>query len=305
MGYIDAFSRQGIKLSVRHGSILWFDPVELVSDELLSVARENKDELIAEIRASAVKSETPSIELSPSYRFLWVATTLESFEEYDPRYGYEIGHEPVYRMLDAPYYAWLRHRMENVKKSHAAGDTADQTFEILRGRFNVIHDWAITHIGEDILRQAIRTTNIKRYTAPSDATVQAYHRTWAEARKANQECRKHARSAEAARLGHLLGTQGYAGIKSPIIDDVIVFVRDDSIIAPTKWQDKVRFTMDELILMIGSSPDAAKQIYDIKQIFGGTVVPHDEGQPRVVGSKLDGQSRVVTPATPAPQGSMF
>lgn len=305
MGYLDVLSRRGLLTTLRHSKYLWFEPEELVTDDILQIARDHKDEIVQEVMASAAQHDENASEITPDYRFLWVATTLESFEECDPRYGYEMGGDPVYRMLDAPYYAWLRHCMENAKNSHAAGHTADQTFEILRDRFNAVHNWAITHIGEDALRQAIRTTNTKRYIAPCDATLDAYHQTWAEARRANQKCREHARSAQVARLGHLLSTQGYAGIKSPIVDDVIVFARDDGVALPTKWADKVRFTMDELILMIGSSVEEAKQIYDVKQIFGGKVVTHGGGQPRVVGGTVGGQSRVVTPAIPVTQGSMF
>lgn len=125
----------------------------------------------------------------PDYRFLWVATTLESFEECDPRYGYEIGRDPVYRMLDAPYYAWLRHRMEGASKAHQDGHLSDDEFTVLRNRFNAVHNWAVAHIGDQTLRRAIRTTNTKRYVPPSDSTVDAYHRTWDEARESNAKRR--------------------------------------------------------------------------------------------------------------------
>ncbi len=275
MSYLDTISRQGILVSIRHGNVLWLDPQELVTDEIRRLVREHRDELIVEIRASAGQIDSAAAEVTPAYRFLWVATNLESFEEYDPRFGYEVGRDPVYRMLDAQYYAWLRHRMENVRKSHEARGLDTESFTVLRDRFNTIHNWAVAHIGEENLRRAVRTTNLKWYAPPSDETVDAYHRTWDEARKANQSRHLARRTSQSARLRHLLSTQGYAGIKSPVLDDLVVFVRDDGVTVPAKWSAKVRFTLDELSLMAGSSVEAVKQIYNIKQVFGGKVVPND------------------------------
>lgn len=275
MGYLDTISRQGILVSIRHGNVLWLDPQELVTDEIRQLVREHRDGLIAEIRESSSQIDSSAAEVTPAYRFLWVATNLESFDEYDPRFGYEVGRDAVFRMLDASYYAWLRHRMENVRKSHEGGSLDDESFGILRDRFNTIHNWAVAHIGEENLRRAVRTTNLKRYVPPSDETVDAYHRTWEEARRSNQSRHLAHRASRSARLRQLLSTQGYAGIKSPVLDDLVVFVRDDGVIVPRKWNTKVRFTLDELSLMVGSSVPAVKQIYDIKQVFGGKVVPND------------------------------
>lgn len=275
MGYLDTISRQGIAISIRHGNVLWLDPQELVTDEIRQLVRDHRDELIAEIRSSAGQTDSSTSEIPPAYRFLWVATNLDSFEEYDPRFGYEVGRDPVYRMLDAQYYAWLRHRMENVRKSYEAGGLDTESFAVLRDRFNTIHNWAVAHIGEENLRRSVRTTNLKRYTPPSDETVDAYHRTWDQARLANQARLSAHRASQSARLRQLLSTQGYAGIKSPVLDDLVLFVREDGVTVPTKWSAKVRFTLDELSLMVGSSADAVKQIYDIKHVFGGKVVPND------------------------------
>ncbi len=83
------------------------------------------------------------------------------------------------------------------------------------------------------------------------------------------------------RLQHLLDTQGYAGIRSSVIEDIVVFVRDDSVVVPAKWSGKVIFTMDELSLMISSSPEAVKQIHEVKRVFGGKVVPTDESDSKL------------------------
>lgn len=286
MGYLDTFSRQGIRVSIRSNGKLRLEPGWLLTDDLLDLARNHRDEFAAEIRSCGSAMPDADGEIVPDYHLLWVATDLDSFEEYDPRFGYELNCEPVYRMLDASYYAWLRHRMENARKSHEAGHLDDAAFEVLRTRFNVIHTWAIQRIGEDALRTAIRTTNVKTYVPPSEQTFAAYRKTWDEAwdvYQQNQSARNQSatRSDQARRLQHLLDTQGYAGIRSSIIEDIVVFIRDETVVVPAKWTTKVTFTMDELNLMIGSSVETVKQIYDVKQIFGGKVVPTDESDSRL------------------------
>lgn len=276
MKYLDSFSRHGLLVTLRNGTDLWVEPQELINEHLLGIARKHKDALIREIRDSSGSTDQPYPEIMPDYRFLWVATDLTSFEDNDPRYGYEVGRNPVYRMLDAPYYAWLRHQMENAKKAYDNGALSDDEYAILKDRFNVIHEWAVVHIGEEALRKAIRTTNIKRYAPPCNATIDAYYRTWAEAQKANKaKIYRGWEPAEAAKLADLLTTQGYAAIKSPIIDDIIIFVRDEEVALPSKWVGKVKFTLAELKLMIGLSVESVIQIYDVKDIFGGKVVPPD------------------------------
>ena len=271
MKYLDSFSKHGLLITLRNGTDLWIEPQELINEHILNIAQEHKDALIAEIRDSSGETDQTAPEIMPAYNFLWVATDLSSFEDNDPRYGYEVGRNPIYRMVDAPYYAWLRHQMENAQKANNNGALSDDEYAVLRDRFNVVHEWAITHIGEDILRKAIRTTNINRYIAPCDATIDAYYQAWAEAQKANKE----RRSPEADKLSLLLSTQGYAAISSPVIDDVVIFVRDEEVTVPTKWIDKIKFTLAELKLMIGLPVESVKQIYDVKQIFGGKVVPEN------------------------------
>lgn len=275
MADLDTLNRLGIRASIRRGNLLWLDPQHLVTSDVAEAVRSHRDDLLAEIRACAIIA-LDDAEIVPDYHFLWVATDLDSFEELDPRFGYEIGGEPVYRMLDASYYAWLRHRMANAKSARDAGQLDSTGFNTLRDRFNIIHEWAVRHIGNDALRRAIRTANAKTYIPPSEQTFAVYRKTWDDAWDAYQRRNAHARSTQSEqsnRLEHALSTRGYAGISSAIIGDIVIFVRDDSVCVPAKWSGKVRFTMDELSLMIGSSPEAVKQIHEVKRVFGGTVVP--------------------------------
>ena len=277
MGYLDLLSRSGLRVSIQPTGKLRLVPDEIITDDIRQVMKAHAEGIIAEIKEAANHTDPTSSEIAPDYHFLWVATTLESFEEYDPRYGYEIGRDPVYRMLDAPYYAWLRHRMENASKAHQDGRMDDQQFSVLRDRFNVIHNWAVSHIGEDALRRAIRTTNIKRYIPPSEMTVKAYHQTWVQAKAANELriCEKpisQATNPDVSTLRQLLATQGYALISTSIADDHVLILRDETISLPGKHASKVAFTIDECTHMLGSEPDAVQRIYEVKRIMGGRVV---------------------------------
>jgi hypothetical protein len=181
MAHLDTLTRQGLRATVQPGGKLRLEPDWLITDEVRRIVREHRDDIIAEACGCGEHDPQGAREIVPDYHILWVATDLDSFEEFDPRFGHEIDCTPVYRMLDAAYYAWLRHRMENAKKAHDAGRLDDETFEVLRTRFNTIHTWAVRHIGAEELRKAVRTTNTKSYVPPSDDTFAAYRRTWDEA----------------------------------------------------------------------------------------------------------------------------
>jgi hypothetical protein len=263
------------------------------------MVRDHREELVAEITENATANEA-SGEIVPDYQFLMVATNLDSWVADDPRFGYEVMLDTSYRQLDAPYYAWLRHRMENARKAHESGAVDDTTFNALREQFNVIHIWATVYIGESALRTAIRTTNVKTYVPPSEQTFAAYRKTWDDAWNACEQSRatrqQPAPSDQTGKLKHALVTRGYAVVASGVIDDIVVFVRDESVVVPPKWASKVTYTLDELALMVGSSPEAVKQIHDVKRIFGGKVVPTDESD----NGPFVEQKRSVTPAS-APQ----
>ncbi|MCX6343467.1 MAG: hypothetical protein NT018_00160 [Armatimonadetes bacterium] len=286
MKYLDILNRRGIRASTRKSNTLWLNPQYLVIPDIAETVRSHKDDVLAEICGCAVDASNDLSETVPDYHILMVATNLDSWEANDPRFGYEVMLDTCYRQLDAHYYAWLRHRMENARKSHGNGSLDDVTYNAMREQFNVIHTWAVIHIGEDVLRMAIRTANIKTYIPPSEQTFAAYRKTWDDAWEAYQR-RVAAQSYstpsdQAGKLMQMLATSGYAIIKSGVINDVIIFVRDETIVVPDQWARKVRYTMDELTLMIGSAPEAVKQLHDVKRIFGGTVVPIEESDNRTL-----------------------
>lgn len=232
---------------------------------------------------------------------LFVATNLDSWEADDVRYGYEIMSDVCYRQLDAPYYAYLRSKMTQAKERRESDKMKSQVYEELRTRFNTIHEWAAKHIGEKTLLQAMQTTNVKSYTPPSEQTYAAYRKAQDDEYRRLTAQGDSPQSDQARKLEHSLATRGYAGIRSSIIEDIVVFVRDDSVAVPDKWADKVRFTIDELKLMIGSSPEAVKQIYEVKRVFGGKVVPAGDDPFGTTmtrpASEMDDQQSLFTAAT--------
>jgi hypothetical protein len=74
--------------------------------------------------------------------------------------------DTAYRRLDPEYYAWLRSRMNLAKMAADAGQLGRAEFDELRRRFNVMHEWAITHLGERALVDAIRNLDARNYAPP-------------------------------------------------------------------------------------------------------------------------------------------
>lgn len=219
-----------------------------------------------------IQEATESDESVYKADILFVATNLDSWEADDVRFGYEVMLDVCYRQLDVSYYAYLRHKMTQAKERHDSGRMKPELFEELRIRFNAIHDWSLEHIGEKALLRAMQTTSVNSYVPPSQQTFTAYRKTQDDEYHRRMAQGGSPQSDQARKLEHTLATRGYACIRSSIIEDIVIFVRDDSVVVPDKWADKVRFTMDELALMVGSSPEAVKQIYEVKRVFGGKVV---------------------------------
>ena len=287
MTYLETLTRHALRASIQPGDKLRLEPNWLITDDTRQMIRRHRDELVREIAASSATAD-PSGEIAPDYHILMVATNLDSWEADDPRFGCEVMLDVCYRQLDAAYYAWLRHCMENARNAHETGALDDATFGIMRERFNVIHEWAVRHIAEEALRRAIRTANVGSYVQPSEQTFAAYRKTWDDAWNAymRSQALGSQLSDQASRLACLLSTQGYAGIRSAIVGDIVVIVRDDTAAVPDKWSGRARFTLDELSLITGSSPDAVKQIHEVKRMFGGKVVPMDESDSRLFPEKV-------------------
>ena len=108
---------------------------------------------------------------------LYVTTTLDAWEYPAPQhYTADVTlNEIPHRKLDPDFYAWLRHRMAQVKRRADQGAIPQETFQAMREKFNRIHQWAVQHLGEAALRQAVQTLDPKRYTPPRSHPDHCFH----------------------------------------------------------------------------------------------------------------------------------
>ncbi|HNY42121.1 MAG TPA: hypothetical protein PKJ41_17085 [Bryobacteraceae bacterium] len=99
---------------------------------------------------------------------LYVATSLHSWPTDQPhRIARDVQiNDTAYRRLDPEYYAWLRSRMNLARLAADAGRLRREDFDELRVKFNVIHEWAVAHFGEDALRDAIGHLDARVYSPP-------------------------------------------------------------------------------------------------------------------------------------------
>ncbi len=99
---------------------------------------------------------------------LYAATNLKSWETAEPdHFATDIGIDGTcFRRLDPDYYAWLRHKMDLAKKAASSKRLSAQAFDTLRTRFNVIHAWAMEHLGDEDLRSAVCSLDPKTYGPP-------------------------------------------------------------------------------------------------------------------------------------------
>ena len=98
---------------------------------------------------------------------LYVATDLDSWETNRPEPDQdEICERCGYRRLDPPYYAWLRGMMVRARQAHARAQLPDAEYELLRTRFNAMHEWAMARFGEGMLLAAVETLDPKAYQPP-------------------------------------------------------------------------------------------------------------------------------------------
>ena len=114
------------------------------------------------------EDDVPGTESSRRETALYAATNLESWEADEPhRYVRDVHVAGTcFRRLDPDYYAWLRRKMVLANKAAGSGRITTQAFDALRTRFNVIHTWAMDHLGEDALRVAIQVLDPKNYAPP-------------------------------------------------------------------------------------------------------------------------------------------
>ena len=99
---------------------------------------------------------------------LYVSTVLTFWRTNEPdriARDFQVN-DTAYRRLDPEYYAWLRSKMHMAKLAVLAGQLTQQAFDGLRNGFNWIHEWAMAHLGEAALQDAVRTLDARNYLPP-------------------------------------------------------------------------------------------------------------------------------------------
>ena len=183
MAHLDSLTRCGLRASIQPDGKIRLEPDWLITDSVRQIVRDHREELVREITENAVPGD-PSVEVVPDYHILWVATDLDSFEEFDPRFGYELSCDPVYRMLDAPYYAWLYRQMERLKGLWKAGKVEADTYNATCVQFREVHGWAVRWLGSEALDIAVDNAT-RAYMAPCLTSLKRYDATLDAARREN------------------------------------------------------------------------------------------------------------------------
>jgi hypothetical protein len=98
----------------------------------------------------------------------FVSTSLETWTTRNPeQFARDVQiDDTAYRRLDPEYYAWLRSRMTLAQKAATAEQLDAAAFEVLRVRFNAVHEWAIERFGEAQLLAAVRAILSGDYKPP-------------------------------------------------------------------------------------------------------------------------------------------
>lgn len=99
---------------------------------------------------------------------LFVSTSLLSWSTDQPHvFARDVQiNDTAYRRLDPEYYAWLRSKMNLAKLAANAGQLGQEEFNELRLKFNAVHEWAIEHVGEAALLDAVRDLDARDYAPP-------------------------------------------------------------------------------------------------------------------------------------------
>ena len=99
---------------------------------------------------------------------MFVSTSLDQWQSDEGIFARDCQiNDTAYRRLDPEYYAWLRSKMQLAKMAADAQRLGRDEFDELRRRFNTMHEWAVTHFGEQCLVVAIRNLDARDYTPPA------------------------------------------------------------------------------------------------------------------------------------------
>ena len=77
----------------------------------------------------------------------------------------------TYRRLDPRYFLWLRGRMLKARVAFKASKIPVKTWELMRGLFNPIQEWAIAHIGSETIKAEEALFDPDDYSLPIDGNA--------------------------------------------------------------------------------------------------------------------------------------
>lgn len=159
MRFIDELAWRGLSCRIEPETGLKVSPCWRIEqyEGLSQEIERRRDELIEEIRQSAV--------LIPAYNFAMVAADLTVKWSCSPEQLVNTG-DRLYIPVTPECYAWLRAQMSKVKAQFDADRFDAKTYEIMRARFNVVHNWAMAHYGDAILLEATRAFDESQFMPP-------------------------------------------------------------------------------------------------------------------------------------------
>lgn len=79
-----------------------------------------------------------------------------------------------YRRVDPEYFAWFRRKMESAKRRFEAGRLPGAAWDKMRGLFNNLQEWAISHYGMECLQGAIREFDPAAYEPPVNRQPESF-----------------------------------------------------------------------------------------------------------------------------------
>lgn len=206
--------------------------------------------------------------------------------------------DTVYRLLDAPYYAWLRRRMERAKKAHDAGKLPAATWHTLRERFNAINAWAVAHIGEKALVDAVANLDEKSYPPPRHDHAVALIDSWSE-RAAIMEhdgglAQAAAEHAAAQRISRELTPEDVESFKALGVEVHVKSSVGEFTLVP-EYTDKAGRDRMEI------SAEDLRKISMVMHAFPGSEITYVGPQKEMPGASWEPQVSAPPPPTPKPE----
>ena len=109
---------------------------------------------------------------------------------------------------------------------------------------------------------------------------------------------------EADKAAVLLENPGWLILHSSVLDEDVLWVRDADVDVPLRHSVHIRYTHDELRLLVEQKPDAdaLRMIHKVKTTFEGTVIPLDAPLPKFdPGQIVPRKPQPVLPPTSKPE----